>query len=182
MVPISRMVIGVHDLQDVVGGAVIALIVLVAFMVLLPRISQVVMSWPLGKQLGIGVPAAFLIWLMGGMVLALRHPGDIIIALEELSMGAGLLLGCAIAFPLEEALVDYRPELMAARHRVVAGIIGLPSTIIVYLGMSVVSDIVLPEHAADVLTYSVLMVVLTFMIPMLLKRSLVNKATTVTGR
>ncbi len=173
-VPISRMVIGVHDLQDVVGGAVIALCILVAYMTLLPRVSPVVKAWPLDKQLGIGVPVALLLWLMGSMVLALRHGGGIVVALEETAMGAGLLLGCAIAFPLEEAYVDYTPELMGMKERVVASVIGIPITLLVYVGMAEVSDILLPEHAADMLTYSVLMVVLTLLVPFVLKRYVVG--------
>jgi membrane-associated phospholipid phosphatase len=178
-VPISRMVIGVHDLQDVVSGAVMALSILTAYMVLLPRLSKVVRSWPLRDQLVIGISVALLFWLMGAMVLALRHPGDVIIALEELSMGAGLLLGCAIAFPLEEAYVDYRPELMSTGKRVTAALIGLPVTVVVYVGLSVVSDLVLPEHAADMMTYSVLMVVLALFVPMLLRRYVVGEGPSV---
>ncbi|UCC93072.1 MAG: phosphatase PAP2 family protein [Thermoplasmata archaeon] len=169
LVPISRLIIGVHDVQDVVGGAVIALTILVAYMVLLPRVSPTVKSWSLGTQLGIGVPVALLIWLVGGMLIGLRHPGDVLIALEETSMGAGLLLGCAIAFPLEEALVGYRPELMTRVGRVMAGVIGLPVTVVVYVGMSSISEALLPGHLEGMLTYSMLLVVLTFLLPMVLK-------------
>ena len=170
LVPVSRMVIGAHDLQDVVAGAVAALSIMVAYIILLPRISPVVRSWPLEKQLGIGIPIALLLWPIGAVVLALFHPGDIIVALEATSMGAGLLLGCAIAFPLEEAYVGYRPDLMALKGRVIAAIIGLPVTVMIYAGMSEISDLLLPEHAADILTYSVLIVILTFFVPFLLKR------------
>lgn len=173
-VPISRMVIGVHDLQDVVAGAVIALSILVAYMVLQPRVSPVVKGWPLAKQLGIGVPAALLMWLVGSMVLALRHGGGVVVALEETAMGAGLLLGCAIAFPLEEAYVDYRPEMMGLRERVAAAVIGIPITLLAYVGMAEVSDLILPAHAADILTYSVLIVVLTLLVPLLLKSYVVG--------
>jgi len=143
-------------------------------MTLLPRVSPVVKGWPLAKQMGIGVTVALLLWLMGSMVLALRHPGEIVVALEETAMGAGLLLGCAIAFPLEEAFVDYRPELMGMRDRVAAAVIGLPITLLVYVGMAEVSDLLLPEHAADLVTYSVLMVVLTLLVPFVLKRCVVG--------
>ena len=143
-------------------------------MTLLPRVSPVVKGWPLAKQLGIGVPVALLLWLMGSMVLALRHPGEIVVALEETAMGAGLLLGCAIAFPLEEAFVDYRPELMSMKKRAVAAVIGIPITLLVYVAMAEVSDILLPAQAADMLTYSVLIVVLTLLVPLVLKRYVVG--------
>lgn len=175
VVPVSRMVIGAHDLQDVAGGAVIALTVMISYMVLLPRFAPAVKAWPLRWQLGIGVPVALLFWLMGAMILALRHPGDIIVGLEATSMGAGLLLGCAIAFPIEEEYVDYRPEKMGLKRRLIAAVIGLPMTILVYYGMSEFTDTLLPEHAADVLTYMVLIVVLTLIVPAFLKRSLAGE-------
>lgn len=167
-VPISRLVIGVHDVQDVAGGAVVALSALIAFMVLMPRLAPLVKAWPLGVQLGMGVPLTLLLWLMGSVVLALRHPGDLLVAMEELSMGAGLLLGCAIAFPLEEALVGYRPDLMDLKGRVLAGVLGIPSTIIVYGVMSWVSGSLLPEHLADVLTFTVFIIVLALVVPMIM--------------
>jgi membrane-associated phospholipid phosphatase len=174
VVPISRMVIGVHDLQDVVGGVVIGFSILVAYMVLQPRAAPVVKAWPMEKQVISGVNIAIVLWLAGGMVLALRHPGGLLVGLEETSMGAGLLLGCALAFPLEEAYVDYRPEKMGMKHRVIAAAVGLPLTIFVFVGMSSVSDHLLPAHVANVVTYSVLITVLTLFVPFILKRFMVT--------
>ncbi|NOQ54596.1 MAG: phosphatase PAP2 family protein, partial [Thermoplasmata archaeon] len=65
VVPISRMVIGVHDLQDVVGGAVIALSILLAYMVFLPRAALVVKAWSMERQIGVGVTVALLLWVIG---------------------------------------------------------------------------------------------------------------------
>jgi membrane-associated phospholipid phosphatase len=171
-VPFSRMVIGVHDLQDVVGGAVIALLTLIAYRSLLPRVVPVVKGWSVGEQVLLGACLALLLWLGGTAVLALRHPGEALVSLEELSMGAGLLLGCAIAFPLEETYVDYRPEGLTTGRRALAALIGLPVTILVYEATSLVSDMLLPGHVADLLTYAVLIVVLTLLVPMMLKRLL----------
>lgn len=175
VVPISRMVIGVHDLQDVVGGAVIALSILLAYMVFLPRAATVVKAWSVERQMAVGVSVAMLLWVIGGLILTARHSGDLLVALEETAMGAGLLLGCAIAFPLEEAYVDYRPETMARKDRMVAAIIGLPMTIVVYVVLSMVSDDILPGYAADLLTYSVLILVLTLLVPYLLTRFVVER-------
>ena len=178
VIPISRMVIGVHDLQDVVGGAVIALSILVAYMVFLPRAAAVVKAWSLQKQIGVGVAVALLLWIIGGIILTVRHSGDLLVAMEETAMGAGLLLGCAIAFPLEEVYVDYRPETMGRNDRMMAVIIGLPITIVVYAGLSTVSDSILPGYAAGILTYSVLILVLALLVPLILKRFVVERGAT----
>ncbi len=175
VVPISRLVIGVHDLQDVVGGAVIALSILLAYMVFLPRAAPVVKAWSMEKQIGVGVTVALLLWVIGGLILTARHSGELMAALEETAMGAGLLLGCAIAFPLEEAYVDYRPDTMSRKDRMIAAIIGLPITIAVYAVLAIVSDDILPGYAADMLTYSVLILVLGLLVPMILKRFVVDR-------
>ena len=183
VVPISRLVIGVHDLQDVVGGAVIALSILLAYMVFLPRAAPVVKAWSMEKQIGVGVTVALLLWIIGGLILTARHSGEFMAALEETAMGAGLLMGCAIAFPLEEAYVDYRPDTMSRRTRMIAAIIGLPITIAVYVVLAIVSDDFLPGYAADMLTYSILILVLGLLVPMILKRFVVDRgaATTKAG-
>ena len=173
VVPISRLVIGVHDLQDVVGGAVIALSILLAYMVFLPRAAPVVKAWTMERQIGVGVAVALLLWVIDGLILTARHSGELMVALEETAMGAGLLLGCAIAFPLEEAYVDYRPDTMSRKDRMIAGVIGLPITIAVYAVLAIVSDDILPGYAADMLTYSVLILVLGLLVPMILKRFVV---------
>ncbi len=175
VVPISRLVMGVHDLQDVVGGAVIALSTLLAYMVFLPRAAPVVKAWSMERQICVGVAVALLLWVIGGLILTARHSGELMVALEETAMGAGLLLGCAIAFPLEEAYVDYRPDTMSRKDRMIAGVIGLPITIAVYAVLAIVSDDILPGYAADMLTYSVLILVLGLLVPMILKRFVVDR-------
>lgn len=170
VVPVSRLVIGAHDVQDVVGGAVVSLAILAAYMVLWPRVSQAASSWPTCRRVGLGLVGALLLWLVGGLVLAVRHPWDLGVALEETAMGAGLLLGCAVAFPLEEAYVDHRPELMTPWQRVLSAIVGLPVTIGTFAAMVVAGEMFLPSVLADVATYLVMMLVLALLVPWALRR------------
>jgi membrane-associated phospholipid phosphatase len=168
VVPLSRMVIGAHDLQDVVGGAVMALSLLVAYMVVLPRVAPLVVRWPVHKQVGVGVLMVLLLWSLGCLMLVLRHPGELGTATEETAMGVGLLMGCAIAFPLEEAYVDYRPDVLDMRGRIVAALVGLPVTVGSYVAIAGVGDALLPEVASELLTHSALILVLALLVPYLL--------------
>jgi undecaprenyl-diphosphatase len=174
-VPISRLVIGAHDLQDVVGGVVISLCILTAFMVLQPWVSRTLATWSLEKRIGVGAVGALLLWGIGGLVLAMRHPNDVGNAFEEVGRGGGLLLGCAVAFPLEEAYFDYRPELLSLKNRIMAAVVGLPITIGFYAVLKLVSEPVLPSYVGDLVTYTVLMIVLAFMIPFVLSRMLIDR-------
>ena len=171
-VPVSRLVIGAHDVQDVVGGAVLALTVLVTYIVLVPRVAPVLRAWPMERQMAFGVTVSLLLWLGAAVAVSLHHSVDVVLALQETAMGPGLLMGCAIAFPVEEARVGYRPDLMGLRQRVVAAAVGIPVVALTYLAMAGLSDLVLPDHLAGFLTYTVLVIVLALLVPLVLKRLL----------
>lgn len=171
-VPVSRLVIGAHDVQDVAGGAVVALTVLVAYIVLLPRAAPVLKAWTVERQMAFGMAASLLLWLGAAVLMSVHQSVDAVLALEGTAMGPGLLMGCAIAFPLEEARVGYRPDLMARRQRLVAAAVGIPSVALSYMAMAEITNSVLPEHLAKFLTYALLMLVMAFLVPYVLMRFL----------
>ena len=171
-VPVSRLVIGVHDVQDVVGGAVLALIVLVAYMLILPRVSPVVKAWAMERQMAFGMAVSLLLWLGAAVAVSLHQGVDIVPALGSTVMGPGLLMGCAIALPLEEARIGYRPDLLGIRQRLAAAVVGIPVVALSYMAIARASDMVLPEHLAKFLTYTVLVLVLALLLPFVLDRSL----------
>lgn len=106
LVPISRLVIGAHDLQDVVAGALISLLMLMAFLVLQPRLSRIAATWSLGMKLFVGTMAALVLWGVGGLILAASRPDEDAVAFAETGRGGGLLLGCVVGFPLESAYIE----------------------------------------------------------------------------
>jgi hypothetical protein len=116
-----------------------------------------------------------LLWVAGALVLEARHPGELWIALEETAMGCGLLIGCGIAFPLEQAYVDYRPEEQSAKNRLVAAVLGLPILIVAYVIMAIASDVLLPGFAAELITYIVLILALALLVPYILQRLVVER-------
>jgi membrane-associated phospholipid phosphatase len=171
-VPISRMVIGAHDLQDVVGAYVITLTILIVYMLLRPRVSEFMAPLSLRSRIGIQVVAVLLLWYIGTIILILRHPGEVTAAMEELGQASGLLLGCAVAFPLEDAYVKYRPDRLTWRNRVLAAVIGTILAIGLYVGMSGLGEMLLPSYAADMVSHFVLILMLALLAPYVLKRLL----------
>ncbi len=170
VVPVSRMVIGAHDLQDVVGATVIALSIIVAYMLLQPKVSAAFAELSTERRIVVGVVGALLLWVVGAIILALRHPDEGGVPFGELGMGSGLLLGCAIAFPLEEAYVGYKPGNLSRIGRIGAGVTGLLVTVVLYIGMEGLSEVLLPDYLADLVAYTFLMVVVGLLVPYLLKR------------
>jgi membrane-associated phospholipid phosphatase len=175
IVPLSRMIIGAHDLQDVIGGTVVSMSLLVAYMMLIPRLSSTIATWSVERKVGTGIVGAIIIWATGVLILSIRRPDEVALAFEEMGRGGGLLLGCAIAFPLEESYFDWRPELMDRRTRALAAVIGLPIAIGIYGLMEGVVSRVLPDTIADLVIYSVLMLGLGLLVPFVLTRFLQRK-------
>ncbi len=171
-VPISRMVIGAHDLQDVAGACVIALSIVTFYMLAQPRLSEFMAPMSLGRRMGVQVASVLLLWYIGIIVLVLRHPDELVASLEEMGQATGLLLGCAVAFPLEEAYVDYRPDRLTWRSRVLAAVIGTVLAIGLYVGMSGLGEMLLPSYAADMVSHFVLILMLALLAPYVLKRLL----------
>ncbi len=138
MVPISRLVIGVHDLQDIIGGAILGLLVLTAFMYFEPKISSMYGTWSLKKKILIGVAISLGLWIFSSLmsyVLLINNPDWIGItnpdwtgfqqSIYELSISCGILIGAAIAFPLEEKYVKYDPNKLDLKKTLLATLIGL---------------------------------------------------------
>ena len=147
MVPISRLVIGVHDLQDVIGGFMLGLLVITAYMYLEPKLSKIYGNWSLKKKILIGVTFSLGLWIFGSLILyllLLNNPewtGDIKINIEGLAISCGLLMGAAIAFPLEEKFVKYDPNKLNLKKTLLATVIGLVITFGVYLLLGSLFDL-----------------------------------------
>ena len=126
LVPISRVVIGVHDLQDIIGGTVIGMLFLVAYLSALPRLEEF-RRLPTLRRIPVGMIAVLVLW--AGSVLAFPE------AAEDFGISGGLLMACALTFPIEERHVNYRPEGLSPIKRLFAGVFGMASTFVVYFAL-----------------------------------------------
>ena len=133
MVPISRLVIGVHDLQDIIGGFMLGLLVITAYMYFEPKLSSIFGSWSLKKKMLIGVAFSLGLWIFSSLMsylLLFNNPNWLGIKenIHDLSISCGLLMGAAIAFPIEEEYVKYDPDKLDLLKTILATLIGLVIT------------------------------------------------------
>ena len=141
MVPISRLVIGVHDLQDIIGGFMLGLLVITAYMHFEPKISLISGNWSLKKKVFIGVACSLGLWILSSLLLYLllmNNPDwtglpDVI---RDLSASCGLLMGAAIAFPIEEEYIKYDPNKLDLMKTILATVIALVITFGVFFLLS----------------------------------------------
>jgi membrane-associated phospholipid phosphatase len=127
LVPISRLVLGVHDVEDITGGFVIGIVVLLVYLLveehLMPKFS---LNWV--ARISLGVAAWMTFWVFS--ILALPE------AASDFGQPCGLLVGVAIGIPIEEMKVKFDPAALPLKKRVLGGIIGSLFTIGTYFALS----------------------------------------------
>lgn len=131
LIPISRLVIGVHDVQDVVGGFVIGMIILNIYLLLLPKITKL-KEKPMGLKIGLGFGIVFAVWI--ACVLGFPEVNYPEMA-YDLGQAAGILMAAAIFFPIEEKYIKFEPAQFPRNKRIISAIIGLLITMILYFGL-----------------------------------------------
>ncbi|MCK5773118.1 MAG: phosphatase PAP2 family protein [Thermoplasmata archaeon] len=169
-VPVSRIVIGVHDLQDVLGGYIVGIIMIITFMWAYPKVASRISSFETWRKVSFGVLVTGLLFLSGLTVLTALYPGEFHTSVEELGMGAGLLLGCAIAFPLEDRYVGYEPKGVPLPRRMVLMVVGLLLSMVIYGAASYLSGLLLPSYMEGVAVFCVLILGVSLVSPWVLVR------------
>ena len=167
-VPVSRIVIGVHDLQDVLGGYIVGIALIITFMWAHPKVASRISSFETWRKISFGALSTSLLFLAGLTILTALYPGELLTSLEELGMGAGLLLGCAIAFPLEERYVGYEPKSVPLPRRMVLMVVGLLISMGIYGVASGLSDLILPSYLEGVVVFCILILGVSLVSPWVL--------------
>ncbi|MBN2155384.1 MAG: phosphatase PAP2 family protein [Candidatus Lokiarchaeota archaeon] len=134
LVPVSRLIIGAHDVQDVLFGYLFGYAVLLIYFMLEPWLLSLKPKLPMIVKILIGVVASLGLWI-GSILL---FPEDA----YEFGLTCGALLAFSICFPLEEKYVRYDPRKMATWQRIVYGIVGSIITVGLYFGLSLLFDMI----------------------------------------
>ncbi len=169
-IPVSRIVIGVHDVQDVLGGYIVGITLITTFMWVHPKVASRISSFETWRKVSFGVLLTTLLFLAGLTVLLILYPDEVLISIEELGMGAGLLLGCAIAFPLEDRYVGYDPKGVPLPRRMVLMVVGLLISMGIYGSASWLSGLLLPSYLGGMAVFCTLILGVSLVSPWVLER------------
>jgi membrane-associated phospholipid phosphatase len=129
ILPISRLIIGVHDVEDVFGGLCIGIVILMVYLLVLPYLAPIKQK-PMIHQIFLGVALVLTAW-----VIVLVAVPD---ATEGIGQAAGLLLAAAIALPIEEKYIGFDPRMYSPIKRIIAGLIGVVITFAFYFGLGAI--------------------------------------------
>ncbi len=173
MVPLSRLIIGVHDLQDIIGGFMLGFLVITAYMHFEPKITAILAKWSWKKQVIIGVSISLGFWILGSLMLHLImfDPTHVEESIKSLGLSCGILVGCAIAFPMEEEFVKYDPDKLDLPKTLLALLMGLVLTFGFYFALSALFGLAPGIYfITRAFKYSLLLVIAALGVPFVIKK------------
>ena len=121
LISFSRLYLGIHFPQDVVGGLLIGLVVLALFAWLEPHVAPIVARWPWLQQMAVGALLPLLIFFLARSDTSAR--------------ALGLLCGAGIALPLEARTIRFSVN-GPPWQRLLRFAVGFVVVLIFYLGLS----------------------------------------------
>ena len=141
LVPITRLIYGVHDMEDIVGGLTIGIAVATIYAYYAPDIDKKVKNQPWTWRFGLGIAITLGLWLItvGIAIFGFENYE----AAGNIAMPCGLLVGIALSFPLEEEFVQYDPDLpKTPQTKLICVVVGLAIVLVAYLGLSAIFGLI----------------------------------------
>ena len=141
-----------------------------------PKISSVFEKWSLKKKILMGVAFSLGLWIFSSLMsylLLINNPNWLGIKnnIEELALSCGLLLGLAIAIPIEEEYVKYDPKKLDTMKRILATVIGFVIVFGVYLLLDFLFDLAPRAYfITRLIKYCLFIITAVLGVPPLLKK------------
>ena len=122
LVATSRVIIGVHDVQDIIGGLLIGMIFLLAIIYLEPMMSDIVVRINLPIKIILSVLISVLLFLIGIFFFPTAGEGLIEDAIPYSDAGgyalvAGAFLGLSIGYLLENKYIQYDSSRLTKKQK-----------------------------------------------------------------
>ncbi|MBD3195949.1 MAG: phosphatase PAP2 family protein [Candidatus Lokiarchaeota archaeon] len=171
LVAFSRVIIGVHDLQDVTGGLVMGIGVLLVCIYLRPVITEKVRELSLVNKIIIGTIVSVILLVVG--VIFFPTSGEQLLPnpIQYSDTGAyaqisGVLLGLSIGYVLENEYIKYDPTRLATKHKILNLVLGLIIVFIVYYGLEALKG-VFDSVIYRYIRYALITFILVFIAPLI---------------
>ena len=160
LVALSRVIIGVHSIKQIVWGLLIGIVILIAFLYLEPPLSEKFNLLSLPIKIILGVIVSVLLALLG----TLLFPEFAGYGVNIYAISGGSLLGLSVGYILEGEYVKYEPSELTNKQKLInlaIGIIILLVFLIFIYGLIIGNDILLFIQNA------LLFFIIVFLIPLI---------------
>ncbi|MHA1249016.1 MAG: hypothetical protein ACTSRP_03395, partial [Candidatus Helarchaeota archaeon] len=162
-------VIGVHDLQDVVGGSLIGMVVLFLFIYIEPIATEKFNSFNLIVKLIIVTIVSIGLFLLG--ILLFPTSGTDLLPTPQpftdtggFAQVGGVFLGLGFGYMLEHENIKYQPSEMTKKQKIVNLIIGLVLIFIIYILLDLPADLINSVFYRFA-RYALIAFILTYILP-----------------
>jgi membrane-associated phospholipid phosphatase len=177
LVAVSRVVIGTHDLQDIIGGLLIGIGLLLLYIYLEPTLAAkfTELNFSIKMILAVLIPIILfiiptLLFPAAGVELVEPDP-PLYSDNGAFGLVGGTLFGLSMGYILENEYINYDPRTLKTKQKIINVIIGLIILLAIFLPLEYLLEIdsVFYRFAR----YAILAFVLTFLLPLLFKK--INK-------
>jgi hypothetical protein len=162
------MIIGVHDLEDVAGGYILGILILLIFIYIDPVIQK--LQWDWKKKILYFSIFVILFWILSVIILALIHPSEWENQANGIAQTGGMLLGLAIGIPLENNTLRYSPKNYKTKHRILGGFGAIFITFGCYFLLSLLMEDLPAQFIFRGIRYGLLIIILTIGLPWLMQK------------
>lgn len=174
LVSISRMIIGVHDLQDVVGGYFLGFVLLLLFIYLEPPITEKFNSFSMNVKIILVVVVSIGLFLLGALIFPtsgtdLLPSPQILPDTGNFAMVGGAVLGFGIGYLLENEKIQYEPSKLNGKQKIIALVIGLALVFIVYFALEAFKG-VFDSAIYRFIRYALIAFIVVYFLPLIFKK------------
>jgi membrane-associated phospholipid phosphatase len=167
LIAISRIIIGVHDLQDIIGGLLFGIGFLIAFIYLEPMFSEKFNTLKLSAKLIIGIAISLILFIIA--ILLFPTSGEALLPNPTpyadsggYAQVGGVLLGLSVGYPLENEYIKYEPSEISLKQKIVNLIVGMVLLLVIYF---VLDFLVEGNVIFRFIRYAIIGLVLTLIVP-----------------
>jgi len=142
LVALSRVIIGVHSIKQIVWGLLIGIVILIAFLHLEPILSEKINLLSLPMKIILAIIVSVLYAVLGPLLF----PESAGYGVNIYAISGGSLLGLSVGYILEGEYVKYEPSELNTKQKVInltVGIIILLIFLIFIYGLIIGNDILL---------------------------------------
>lgn len=172
LIAISRIIIGVHDLQDIIGGYAIGICLLFAFIYLEPIVAPKINKLNLIIKILLAIVISISLFAIGTLLFPTAGLGLIdnppLYADEGgFAQVGGAMLGLSVGYLLENEYVKYNPSELNKKQKIINLIIGIIILLVVYLGL----DLIISGNVfLRFVRYAIISFILIFLVPIIFKK------------
>jgi membrane-associated phospholipid phosphatase len=137
LIALSRIILGVHDLQDIVGGLLIGTGFLITFIYLEPIATEKINTFSLPLKILIVIVVSTLLFLLGTLLFPTSGQAPIKNPIPyadsgEYAVVCGAMFGFTVGYLLENEYVGYEPSEASNKQKILNLIVGLIIIFVLY--------------------------------------------------